>query len=483
MEKVRHIQQQLLRSRRLLLLVITLTLAVVAGTIVAACLHLRSSVRAQMADRDGEILNALARLQQSEDKDALDTVGTIDDVREQFNLVMKISRLDGMIGVRLFTPGGFFTNAFPGYIAEATLPAADLAELRMLKPVSHFLPATSLASVDLTAGLATEDRQVPLLEVDVPLHGDEGGHLAGVAQFLIQGEGLAREYAQLDRSLVWLGVKSFLVAGGILTLVLWLAFRRIHRANLQITERTEQLLQANQELVLAAKASAVGAVTSHLIHGLKNPISGLQGFMKSHQVDPESSKAGWDDAVATTQRMQSLITGVARILEEQQAAGDYEISLRELVEIVAAKMLPVARATGVHFFSNLATEATLTNREANLAILILENLIQNAFQATPEGKSVHLVVVRAGGKIHCEVRDEGPGIPDDVAGRLFTPCRSTKEGGSGIGLAISKQLATQIGATLELRSNNARGCVFRLSLPASSTTPAPLVPDAARRND
>jgi signal transduction histidine kinase len=312
--------------------------------------------------------------------------------------------------------------------------------------------------VDMLSGLGTNQARAPLLEVNVLLHGGEGEPLAGVAQFIISGESIAREYAALDRHLLLHGIVAFLAAGGILTITLTVAFRTIAR-------QTEQLLRTNQELLQAAKTSAVGAVTSHLIHGLKNPLSGLQGFVKSHLAgDASAHDADWQDAMATTQRMQALIGGVVRILEEQQTAADYEISWQELGDLISARLLPVARSMGLHFYSQVKAEGMLANREANLALLILENLIQNAFQATPEGKVVRLDITPEAGAIQCDVTDEGPGISAEVKARLFAPCLSTKPGGSGIGLAISKQLAAQIGAALELRSTSASGCVFRLSL-------------------
>jgi signal transduction histidine kinase len=465
MEKVRQLQNQLVRSGQLPWLVIGLTLAVLAGTILAGCLLLREKVREQLAGRDGEAFNELARWQQEYgDEAGQDMITTIDDPAEQFNLALKLSRIRGVVGIRLFSPDGKFNTAFPASITESALSAEDVAKLAALKPVSHFYPAAKLASVDLLAELDNADKGAPLLEVNVPLHAPDKDRLAGVAQFITDGEGIAREYADLDRHLFLQAGTTFLAAGGILTLALALAFARLQSVNRMLSERTERLSQANQELLLAAKSSAIGAVTSHLIHGLKNPLSGLQGFVKNHTSGMADAESDWQDAVVTTERMQTLIGGVARILEEQQSGAGYEISLAELLEIVSARMLPVARAAGVHFFTNLATEATLTNRDANLAILILENLIQNAFQATPEGKAVHLVVARAGGRVLCEVRDEGPGIPAEQQEGLFKPCRSKKEGGSGIGLAISRQLATQISATLELKSTSPRGCVFRLSL-------------------
>lgn len=471
MEKVRHMRRRFLNSKGLPLLVIGLTLAVLAASILSGCLRLREQVREQIAGRDGESLYEVARWQQQYGGEAGgEPSGSITDPAEQFNLILKISQLKGVVGIRLFTADGVFTNAFPATITDATLTPQDIAKLKHLQPVSHFHPAEDLASLDMLSQLENTRERVPLLEVNVPLHADDAAPLAGVAQFIIDGNGIAREYQQLDRHLMLQGGTAFVVAGGILALALALAFRAVSR-------QTERLLRANQELVLAVKTSAVGAVTSHLIHGLKNPLSGLQEFVKSLRAgEAGGQEADWQDAMASAQRMQTLISGVVRVLEEQQGAGNYEISPRELVEIVSAKMMPVARSAGVHFYAQSTADGMLGNREANLAILILENLIQNAFQATPEGKSVRLTVTRSAGKIQCEVQDEGPGLTPELAARLFMPVNSTKAGGSGIGLAISKQLAAQIGAELELAGNTPGGCVFRLSWPEKAVMGSRLTP-------
>ena len=102
------------------------------------------------------------------------------------------------------------------------------------------------------------------------------------------------------------------------------------------------------------------------------------------------------------------------------------------------------------------------NRVANLVALILVNLVQNAVEATPRGMSVHLLFRRDADSIVAEVREEGPGFPETRP--VFAPCQSTKEGGSGIGLAISKQLANHLGAGLELRESSPQGSVFILTL-------------------
>ena len=165
--------------------------------------------------------------------------------------------------------------------------------------------------------------------------------------------------------------------------------------------------------------------------------------------------------------MQSLITQVVNVLREEEGSAQFQITLPELAEIVVSKVHPLSLETGVRLATEVNGGTVLPNDTANLVALILVNLVQNALQATPRGQSVTLLLTDSAENLVCEVRDEGPGFPDTLADNLFSPCRSTKEGGSGIGLAISKQLANHLGAALELKSHSAAGCVFALTVPSN----------------
>jgi signal transduction histidine kinase len=448
-----------------------LGLVVLAATIAVGGLRLRQHIRSQIAQRDGETLAAVAAMQYLDDKTSDETVSTLDDPGEQLQLALKISRLRNVLGVRLFSPAGTFVNALPVYITEATLAPEDLASLRALKPVSHFLPRARLEEHDLLAG--TNGASVALLEVNIPLHEEGQQRLAGVAQFLMNGTSIAQEYADLDRRVALQSALVFLFGGSILAGGLALAFRRLQRANRLLGERTANLLKANSELALAAKTSAVGAVASHLIHGLKNPLSGLHHFVQDRAANQGNEHdTDWQLAVASTRRMESLISRVVQVLQAQECGAEYELSLAELADLLGAKLQATARAVGVQFETTMTGECVLANRQADLVLLILENLLQNALEATPAGKTVRLALVCEPHRLRVDVQDEGPGLPADLAARLFTPCVSAKKGGSGIGLAISGQLAKHLGAELELKESSPQGCVFCLSLPLQAQ-PAP----------
>ncbi len=183
------------------------------------------------------------------------------------------------------------------------------------------------------------------------------------------------------------------------------------------------------------------------------------------------NQAEWQHAAASTQRMQSLINEVMGILRDQKSDVHYEISLTELGGMVQERVVPTARNAGVLLEMDMEGPATLSNRDANLAGLILANLVHNAIEATPRGqKTVRLECVNnTEAAVEFTVMDQGPGFPEHLRETLFKPCCSTKVGGGGIGLAICGQLAAQIGARLELKSSSPKGCVFSLSLAHAET--------------
>jgi signal transduction histidine kinase len=285
-------------------------------------------------------------------------------------------------------------------------------------------------------------------------------------QFLIDGKGIAEQFAALDRNLVAQAALAFGVGSSIIGIGLGWAFRRLQRTNRLLLDRTNRLLRTNEELALAAKTSAVGAITAHLVHGLSGPLAGLEELVTSRGRD-ELAEDEWQDAATTTRHLKETIADILRMLGEEHAIDRYEISVTELTRLARDRVVAAAQMAGVELEASVEADGSLPNREANLTLLILENLLRNAIQATARGRWVRLVTVRTGDAVAFEVRDEGTGVPAHLLEKLFTPLRSPKSGGHGIGLAIGRQLANHLGAVLELKTSSATGSVFELRLPRS----------------
>src|SRR5262249_10258905 len=96
----------------------------------------------------------------------------------------------------------------------------------------------------------------------------------------------------------------------------------------------------------------------------------------------------------------------------------------------------------------------------------LLNLLRNAVQASPEGGAVVLAVARRDGlsRVRIRVADTGRGIPADQVDRIFTPFFTTKEKGTGFGLAFVREIVTDHGGTLSVESAVGRGSTFTVEI-------------------
>lgn len=444
-----------------------------------ANLRLRAKLRAQIAGRDAQVVNAIAVLE------ALPTAGDVpDDVDwglepgtgdpevdalfQGERLREAVGRMKGVLGARLYDAQGALILGLPPELLDASLADADRQRLARFEPVSRFEPAvrrdTLFASA--MADPSSPHATLPVLEVSIPMRGGASASLIGVAQLLLDGEAIAVEFAVLDRNLLREALAVFAVGGAALGVGLMWAFGRLRKATALLAERTVSLQRANEELAMAARMSALGAVMGHLLHGLKNPLAGLQQYMtRQVQVEAPGDDSVLSEAVRSTRRMQSMVQDVLRLLHEERSDGRYEITIDELGEICVQRSSALAGARRVTVRLHRTGEGGLDNRRANLVLLILENLLDNALEASPTGGHVDLSLRFAEGAWACEVADEGGGIPPDRVTQLFAPMRSGKPGGTGLGLALSKQLAGHLGGRLELVENGADGCRFRLVIP------------------
>jgi signal transduction histidine kinase len=100
----------------------------------------------------------------------------------------------------------------------------------------------------------------------------------------------------------------------------------------------------------------------------------------------------------------------------------------------------------------------------------LVNVGKNAVEAAGRGGCVSLRVLRAGGRAGLVVEDSGPGIPPEVAARLFTPFFSTKQGGQGLGLTLVQEVLRQHGCDFSLEGAPGGPTRFTIVFPPAPPT-------------
>ena len=444
--------------------VLALTVGVFAAVVLAVTLQLRAGLRDQVLRAQADVLVAVTTLQ-------LDTtaveVGSGVDLGEVpgalLVAVLKTAKYRGVLGVRVFDANRAL-NSSDGLLAELPAPAdSDWKNVSVGSPFAR-----------LRSGLATDEMFLvspksagEVVEAWVPLRRSGNGKIFGAAQFWLDAENARAELGAHDirlwkqAAVAWL-LGSIVIVGG-----LGWAFRRLEGANQELRLRSEDLQRANRELVLSAKTSALGAVAAHLMHEIKNPLAGLESFVAGQADGIARADAGGELAAATelTRRLRTMVNDIVGVLRDEQTGAVFELTVAEIAEVATAKARPDAQARGVTLTVSAACDASISGRRANLATLVLRNLLQNGIEASPRAGTVRLSGRRAeGGAVEFLVEDGGGGLPPQVRERLFQPCQSSKPGGSGLGLALSYQLAQQAGGKLELVRSDARGTSFGLVL-------------------
>lgn len=464
-------------SARFTVLLCAAVFAVFAAATLGMTWQLRKTLRHQLVTRDAEILQAIVWMEHQQNAPPGQApVIPLTEPAEQAAILLRASRLQGVLAVRLFDTNGQFVVSFPPSVRETRLREYELAPLRRLQFLSRFYDQARLDALFIPqTDRPSPPSPVPLLEMFIPLAEPGRPTLLGVAQFYVDGRPLLEKYQSQDRHLA--GQTAVILAAGALVIFVGLgaALRHLQKQHQTLLALTERLARANQELTLAAKTSAVGAVAAHLIHGLKSPLYGLHNLLLSEALGKTAEREpAWQAALATTQQLQQMIQETARLLQQDtEVSPAGETHLPELLELLRCRVEPLLHRSQVKLHLRLEADARLSSREAALVALILENLLRNAIQASLAGQTVELRVRAAHKEVVCEVRDQGPGLPENLRAQVFAPCVSTKPGGMGIGLAISKQLANHLGARLELLSTSPAGTVFELAIPCAPLPTSP----------
>jgi signal transduction histidine kinase len=451
-----------LPGRILPVAVLALTILVFGTVVAIVTAQQEAGLREQILRRQAEILGSVASLQL--DVSALELGEEVANVPGALLVaVLKASKFRGVVGVSVFDANGTFNASDNIYGAAPGLPPAQWQQLARGEPIVRMRTRMRQGEVEFVQPVAAD---AELLEAWVPLRRSSSPALIGAAQFWLEGAPTRAELDAADREL-WLRAGSAWLGGSlVLVVALGWMFRRLAQANRELRMRSEDLQRANRELVLAAKTSALGTVTAHLMHELKNPIAGLETLVAG-QGEAGGREAGGELAAASelTRRLRTMVNDVVGVLRDEQTGAEFELSAEDVVEIVTAKVRDDAAARGVMLDVKGATDAMVTGRRGNLATLVLRNLVQNAIEASPAGGVVRVHADKnADGSVAFTVEDSGGGLAPAVRARLFQPCASTKVGGSGLGLALSHQIAQQAGGRLELLRSDERGTGFRLVL-------------------
>jgi signal transduction histidine kinase len=238
----------------------------------------------------------------------------------------------------------------------------------------------------------------------------------------------------------------------------------------ELGEAREREKVRQSQLAHTEKMAAVGTLAAGVAHEVNNPVAGVLTCIENMRGDPDNEKMREQylglihDGVKRIERTVANLLDFSRPRSMRLGPTSLNQSLTQVLNLVRFQL----RKNRVEARLELdPREPWIAGDRFQIEQLFL-NLILNALQAMPNGGTLTLRTRRQGTWELVEVSDTGSGIPEAIRERIFDPFFTTREvgQGTGLGLAVSYNIAAAHGGGLEVETTEGEGSIFRVLLPA-----------------
>lgn len=235
-------------------------------------------------------------------------------------------------------------------------------------------------------------------------------------------------------------------------------------------QKLEELEYAAQKLARSERESAWREMAKQVAHEIKNPLTpmrlSVQHLLRSYDADDPKSE---EKLKRVANSIIEQIDALTNIANEFSNFAKMPRPTEEVLDIISlirsAKQVFVSEGVSVKVITDIPEVTVRADR--NQIIRVFNNLIKNAIQATPEDRTtdVRIVMTIANNQVQIDVADNGIGIPSDKKNKIFTPYFTTKSTGTGLGLAMVRQIVENHHGTIDFDSVENEGTTFTIMLP------------------
>jgi signal transduction histidine kinase len=331
-------------------------------------------------------------------------------------------------------------------VSSALLRAALLAQITTLGVVSG---AALLVSVLITL-IATNRVLRPLKRIETTIDRIvQGNFLGGDSQ-----TNQPAEFAAVEGKLNVLG-EEFRGA-------------RAHAVELQ-NDLDGLLERMATELDVATRLAAISRITGGVAHEIKNPLNAISlrlDLLKARLGEPEEELSGEIDILSSEVRRLDRVVKTFLDFSRPVEVKLTEVDLVAIAQEVAELTTPQAGLANIKIWFEANVDTAPLRGDADMLKQAILNLVLNAIEAMKSGGNLWLRVSREGSAVVLNVSDDGPGIPAEARDKVFQLYFTTKQRGSGIGLAMTYRAVQLHNGTINFSTELGRGTAFQLQFPA-----------------
>lgn len=233
-----------------------------------------------------------------------------------------------------------------------------------------------------------------------------------------------------------------------------------------------ELHQARLETMQAERLAAVGELAAGVAHEIRNPLTSVKLLIQTMQHRPQQGVLPQTINVVMEEisRMETTIQGLldfARPPKLQRIRHDLRQIVQRAVNLIEGK----ARQNGVALATLFADEPVWVNADAEQLHQVCINLLLNGIESMPSGGAfdIHVAADESAAMARVRFEDRGVGIPENVLPRLFEPFITSKDRGTGLGLAVSRRIVINHNGRVLAENRPGGGAVLTIELPLNHT--------------
>jgi len=239
--------------------------------------------------------------------------------------------------------------------------------------------------------------------------------------------------------------------------------------------RVEQLEERER---LRDRLAAVGEMAAAIAHEVKNPLAGIEvmaGLLRRKTTDAPEAQAVLTEIINEAKMANAIVQEVLEFVRPIRLQVE-RTSVADAVQSAVQHADTQARRGTISVDLRVPQGLPLIQADLHQLAQLFTNLLMNAYEAM-DGRGCVTITARtirvddgSEGReaVVVELADEGPGMPQDVADRVFNPFFTTKPQGSGLGLAIVRKIVDAHDGSIDLRTEPGRGTLIRVTLPVTA---------------
>jgi len=247
----------------------------------------------------------------------------------------------------------------------------------------------------------------------------------------------------------------------------------------ELVERARAQKQAEKRMVESVRLAAIGEMAAGVAHELNNPLTTIAGFTELILEDLPAEFRQREDLELVLREARRARMVVRRLLDFSRRGDNlkHALDINDLLGEVLALIHPLGQSQGVEIQYESWDDLPKVYADQDQLKQVFLNLAYNALQAMPGGGRFLMQTSPAqkGGRsgVLTRVRDDGPGIPEEIREHIFEPFFTTKPVGlgTGLGLSISNSIVLDHGGSLEVETEAGKGASFTVWLPVIDPSP------------